>query len=96
MERIVLGATHIEVASQDFSAGYQAGYLVFTTAYQSKLLTDRDVYHFMACHVSSVQTTDHYNSGYIMSWCAALHGQGQPCLMAGYYADAHQEVQVTA
>ena len=94
-ERIVLGATQIEVATEDFSKGYQDGYLSFTTDYQGKILTDSDVYHFMAGHISSVKTTDRYNTGYVTGWCAALHGQGQSKLMIGCYADTHQEVQVT-
>ncbi len=83
-ERIVLGATHIDVADQEFSTGYQEGYQRFTEHYQDKPLTDANVYGFLARNLYDCMTTDRYRAGYIVGWCAALHGQGYARPTIGY------------
>ncbi len=95
-ERIVLGTTTVDLSSEDFSRGYQEGYLRFTTYYQGKPLTDADVYGFLARNIYDSMTTDRYRAGYIMGWSAALHGQGRPGPTVGSYANAQQQVQVQA
>ncbi len=93
-ERIVLGATHIDVADHDFSAGYQEGYHRYTTYYHDKPLTDASVYDFLARTVNDCFHTDRHRAGYIIGWCAALHMVGRPGATIGYYI-AGQDVQVT-
>ncbi len=95
-KRIVIGNTAIEVADQELSTGYQEGYLRFTELYHDKPLRDTDVYGFLARTMYDYTTSDRYRAGYIVGWCAALHGQGHPGATIGYYvADARQKEQVT-
>ncbi len=95
-EHIVLGPTPVEVASQDFSLGYQEGYLRFTDHYQNKHLTDLDVFNFMFRNILDGMTTERYRAGYVMGWNAALHAQGRPGPMVGYYVADQQNAQVQA
>ncbi len=94
-EQIVLGNTSIDVVTEDFSKGYQEGYLRFITHYQDKPLIDADVYGFLARNIYDTMTTDRHRAGYIIEWCAALHGQGQPGITVSSYASTQQQVQVT-
>ncbi len=96
-EHIVLGTIPISVENEEFSKGYQEGYLRFTEHYQSKPLTDANVYGFLARNIYDTMTTDRYRAGYIVGWCAALHGQGQsrPTVVSSI-ATTQQQVQVTA
>jgi len=75
-ERIVLGATHIDVADQEFSKGYQEGYQYFITHHQGAILTDIQVYGFLATNIYDCFHSDRHRAGYLLGWCAALHGQG--------------------
>lgn len=95
-ECIALGNIAIEVADQDFSKGYQEGYLHFIEHYQSKLLTDASVYGFLAQNIYDTMTTDRHRAGYIVGWCAALHGQGRSrSTVVSSITTIQQQVQVT-
>ncbi len=93
-ERLVLGETHIEVTDQELNAGYQAGYQRFLTHFRTTLLTDNQIYGFLATNIYDCFHSDRYRAGYILGWCAALHALGRPGATVGYYV-ARQNVQVT-
>lgn len=95
-EHIILGNTPLAVTDQDFSAGYQEGYQRYITHYQNKPLTDEDVYGFLARNIYDTMKTGRYRAGYIVGWCAALHGQCQSRATVVYpIATTQQQVQVT-
>jgi len=95
-QHIVLGPTDIAVIDQDFGAGYQDGYLRFIDHYQDKPLTEAEVYGFLVRNLLDVITTDRYRAGYVVGWCAALHGQGHPGLTVGYYTlNPHSPLSTT-
>ncbi len=93
-ERIVLGATHIEVTDHEFSAGYQEDYHRFLTHFHDTLLTDNQIYGFLATNIYDCFHPDRHRAGYLIGWCAALHTLGHSGPTDGYYA-ASQDVQVT-
>ncbi len=87
-ERIILGTTPIEVATEDFSKGYQEGYLRFTTHYQRKSLTSLEVYGFLVRNILDPITSANYRAGYILGWSAALHGDDRSDSKGGSYTAA--------
>lgn len=96
---MVLGVTHIDVADQELSTGYQEGYQRFTDHYCGKPLTDDGVYGFLARNIYDCMTTDGYRAGYILGWCAALHSQGLARPTVGYvvvFAATQPQQKVTA
>lgn len=95
-ERIVLGTTSISVTNEEFSKGYQEGYLHFIAHNQGNPLTDVDVYSFLIRTTLDIVTSDCHRAGYIMGWSAALHGQicsGTP--VSCYITNTQQQVEVT-
>ena len=62
----------IERTNKDFTHGVCSGYLTYYDEYQSKLLTDLDVYTFIAQNIMDVRGTDAFNAGYCTGWIEAL------------------------
>ena len=95
-EHIVLGTIPISVASEEFSKGYQEGYLHFIEHDQGNPLTDVDVYNFLIRNILNVLVTDRFKAGYIAGWSAALHGQSASGPTVSYYVtNTQQQVEVT-
>lgn len=62
---IVLSATTIEVSGEAFIQAYQEGYLRFKTEFAGKVLSDMEVYHFIAKNISHIGNPHAENAGYI-------------------------------
>ncbi len=85
-EQKQIGNATMTVADDEFANGYQAGYLRYITTYKGHLLTDIEVYSFLARTLSDIDNTDQWNAGYILGWGAALH---EPCRKDGNVPKHH-------
>ena len=52
--------------------GVCSGYLTYFDEYQSKPITDTDVYNFLIQNIMDVHGTDQFNAGYCTGWIEAL------------------------
>jgi hypothetical protein len=55
-----------------FRDGVCSGYLTYFDEYQSKPITDTDVYNFLIQNIMDVHGTDQFNAGYWTGWIEAL------------------------
>ena len=95
-EHIVLGITPVSVSNEEFSKGYQEGYLRFIKHDQGNPLTDVDVYNFLIRNTLDILTSDRHRAGYIMGWSAALHEQSRSVTpFSSCVTSTQQQVQVT-
>jgi hypothetical protein len=62
----------VERTGKGFADGVCSGYLTYYDEYQSKPLTDLDVYAFIAQNIMDVRGTDAFNAGYCTGWIEAL------------------------
>jgi hypothetical protein len=62
----------VERTAKDFTDGVCSGYLTYYDQYQGKLLTDLDVYTFLAQNILDIQGTNAFNAGYCTGWIEAL------------------------
>ncbi len=62
----------VERTGKGFADGVCSGYLTYYDEYQSKPLTDLDVYAFTAQNIMDVRGTDAFNAGYCTGWIEAL------------------------
>jgi hypothetical protein len=62
----------IERTSKDFTGSVCSGYLTYYDKYQSKPLSELDVYTFVAQNILDVHGTDAFNADYCTGWIEAL------------------------
>ncbi len=62
----------VERTGKGFADGVCSGYLTYYDEYQSKPLTDLDVYAFIAQNIMDVRGSDAFNAGYCTGWIEAL------------------------
>ena len=55
-----------------FRDGVCRGYLTYFDEYQSKPITDTDVYNFLIQNIMDVHGTDQFNAGYCTGWIEAF------------------------
>ncbi len=62
----------VERTGKGFADGVCSGYLTYYDEYQSKPLTDLDLYAFIAQNIMDVRGSDAFNAGYCTGWIEAL------------------------
>jgi hypothetical protein len=62
----------VERTGKGFADGVCSGYLTYYDECQGELLTDLDVYAFIAQNIMDVRGTDAFNAGYCTGWIEAL------------------------
>ena len=62
----------VERTGKGFADGVCSGYLTYYDEYQSKPLTDLDMYAFIVQNIMDVRGTDAFNAGYCTGWIEAL------------------------
>ena len=70
-----LGRTLITLTDDEFSNGFQVGYLHFKKDFQGKRLTDSFLYNVLAQNIIDVHRQDRCNAGYILGFIIALAEQ---------------------
>jgi len=85
-----IGRTFIALTDDEFSNGFQVGYLHFKKDFQEKCLTDSFLYNVLAQNIIDVHRKDRCNAGYILGFIIALAEQPpeSPLRLIG---TAHQE-----
>ena len=59
-------------SNAEFREGVCSGYLTYFDEYQSKPITDTDVYNFLIQNIMDVHDTEQFNAGYCTGWIEAL------------------------
>ena len=70
-----LGRTLIVLTDDEFSNGFQVGYLHFKKDFQGKRLTDSFLYNVLIQNIIDVYRQDRCNAGYILGFIIALAEQ---------------------
>ena len=65
-------AESVVESSAEFRNGVCSGYLSYYDDCQGKLLTEVDVYNFLAQNIADKSGTDQFNAGYCTGWIEAL------------------------
>ena len=67
-----VSAMPVVESNAEFRDGVCSGYLTYFDEYQSKPITDTDVYNFLIQNIRDVHGTDQFNAGYCTGWIEAL------------------------
>ncbi len=59
-------------SNAEFRDGACSGYLTYYDDYQSKQITDIDVYNFLVQNITDMSGTHQFNAGYCTGWIEAL------------------------
>src|SRR5256884_9941749 len=70
-----LGRALITLTDDEFSSGFQVGYLHFKKDFQGKRLTDSFLYNVLAQNIIDIHHQDRCNAGYILGFINALTEQ---------------------
>ena len=76
-EQRPLGQVTILLADDQFINGYQAGHLCYMLDYRTKLLSDDEIYHFLANSLLTPLHPQRWNAGYIVGWIITMHQKKQ-------------------
>jgi hypothetical protein len=71
-DALQLGGTRIELKDDEFSNGFQVGYLHFKKDFQGKPITDELLYTIIAQTFIDVHHTSRCNTGYLVGFLSAL------------------------
>ena len=72
-EQRPLGQATLILADDQFINGYQAGHLRYMLDYRIKLLSDDEIYHFLATSLLTPLHPPRWNAGYIVGWIITMH-----------------------
>jgi hypothetical protein len=72
-EQRQLGQATILLADDQFLNGYQAGHLCYMLDYRTKVLSDDEIYHFLAHNLLAPLHPQRWNAGYIIGWIITMH-----------------------
>ena len=72
-EQRQIGQAIITLADDHFINGYQAGHLQYMLGYRNRLLSDEDIYHFLANNLLTPFHSNRWNAGYVMGWMITLY-----------------------
>ncbi len=84
-----LGSTPITLKDDEFSNGFQVGYLHFKKDFQEKPVTDELLYTVIAQTAIDVHHTDRCNAGYLVGFFAALLETQPTCEPVFAYVSNH-------